>query len=496
MEKLQRLYAQYRPQILFVLFSFLFLMLVRFTVKRQIPELMGLPVLLIGLVMAIENFKNIWYLAVAFVPLSFGLEGYLPGVNITFPSDVLCMLLLMLTLFKMISEHRGFLRFYNHPIFWVIVLWFLWMFFPVVASTMPGVSAKFMISYLWTVMAFYFLSTLIFRNPGTIIHFFMLMGISFAIAFGIVFMLYVGTGRNPFALRFNPMPFFNDHTVFGAFTAMYVPIFWLLTFHGKFSRGFRLFAGILLIGILSGLFFSYSRGAWMSTLAGLGLMWLLMARHWIKRLFIPILIVLAGIGTSVYLFSGESGGKQEAVSRKDITQHVLSVSNWKTDDSNAERINRWKTAIAMYGQSPVFGYGPGTYAMHYGDFQKATDRTGISTNHGDNGTAHNEFLLALAETGMPGMILTLLLFILPIFYGIRGYLRARVHNIRILYLGAAFGLFVYFIHAWVNNFLDQDKIGASFFGMLAVITALDVFHLRKERFARLGKQATETRLNY
>ena len=48
-------------------------------------------------------------------------------------------------------------------------------------------------------------------------------------------------------------------------------------------------------------------------------------------------------------------------SSDNLLKHITSISNISTDASNMERINRWKCALKMFVEKPVFGWGPGTY---------------------------------------------------------------------------------------------------------------------------------------
>ena len=58
----------------------------------------------------------------------------------------------------------------------------------------------------------------------------------------------------------------------------------------------------------------------------------------------------------------------------------------------------------MFEEKPAFGWGPGTYQFQYAPFQFSREKTIISTNAGDLGNAHSEYLGALAETGLVGML--------------------------------------------------------------------------------------------
>ena len=135
----------------------------------------------------------------------------------------------------------------------------------------------------------------------------------------------------------------------------------------------------------------------------------------------------------------------------------------------------------MFKAHPVAGYGPGTYAFVYGDYQKAFVRTPVSTNRGDNGTAHNEFLLAMSEGGLPAGLIMVLIFAVPIYSGMRGYKLAQGRHLRLLYLAVTFGIITYAIHSFVNNFLDQDKVGGTYLVLLAMLVAMDIYLLPKEK---------------
>ena len=110
--------------------------------------------------------------------------------------------------------------------------------------------------------------------------------------------------------------------------------------------------------------------------------------------------------------------KNESESSGKFSEHIESMANITSDASNTERINRWKCAYRMFKEKPIFGWGPGTYVFQYAPFQFSYDRTIISTNFGDLGNAHSEYLGPLSESGLLGMIS----FMLVVFMAFRtGY---------------------------------------------------------------------------
>ena len=102
-------------------------------------------------------------------------------------------------------------------------------------------------------------------------------------------------------------------------------------------------------------------------------------------------------------------------------EKIQSAANVTTDASNLERINRWDCAVQMFKKKPITGFGPGTYAFEYAPFQDPENQTIISTNFGDMGNAHSEYLGALSETGLIGLLLFLSIVASIFVYAIRLY---------------------------------------------------------------------------
>jgi O-antigen ligase len=165
-------------------------------------------------------------------------------------------------------------------------------------------------------------------------------------------------------------------------------------------------------------------------------------------------------------------------SSAEITEHVQSITNISTDASNLERLNRWSSAWRMFKARPFVGWGPGTYMFQYAPFQHSTEKTRISTNAGDKGNAHSEYIGPLSESGVFGMLSFLILIICVVYYSITMYPRINNKEHRLYFVSLFLGLVTYLIHGILNNFLDTDKASAPFWGFIAAIVALDVYHLK------------------
>ena len=167
-------------------------------------------------------------------------------------------------------------------------------------------------------------------------------------------------------------------------------------------------------------------------------------------------------------------------SSAEFTEHLQSMTNISTDASNLERLNRWGSAWRMFNERPAVGWGPGTYAFQYAPFQLANEKTIISTNAGDAGNAHSEYIGPLSEQGLFGMISFALIVICIIYYSVRLYVRIDNREHRMYMVCMFLGLISYMLHGMLNNFLDTDKISAPFWGFTAAIVAIDVYHTKRK----------------
>jgi len=171
--------------------------------------------------------------------------------------------------------------------------------------------------------------------------------------------------------------------------------------------------------------------------------------------------------------------KNRQRSSTDLNAHLQSISNITTDASNLERINRWNSAMRMFEEKPFFGWGPGTYQFKYAPFQHSNEMTVISTNAGDRGNSHSEYIGPLAESGVLGAVTFIIIVIVVTYRGTKLYLRSTDKEIKLLTLGILIGLITYFVHGAMNNFLDTDKASVPFWGFIGILTALDVYHSKK-----------------
>jgi len=103
-------------------------------------------------------------------------------------------------------------------------------------------------------------------------------------------------------------------------------------------------------------------------------------------------------------------------------------------------------------------------------------KTVISTNFGEKGNAHSEYLGPLSEQGFMGAIFVFVLVLVVMFLGYRLVYAIKDKSLKILTIVILMGISTYFVHGFLNNFLDTDKASVPFWGFLAMLVCIDVYH--------------------
>lgn len=446
---------------------------------REIYWFNALPAVLL-VVWAMFTSVDRLLLFIAFAtPLSINLEELeLGGLGISLPTEPLMVGVMLLFLLKMAIERNVVSpRVWSHPITWVVMLQLLWMLVCIVPSSMPLVSFKYFTARLWFVVTMYLLMTRLFEE-GRNMHRFIwayLAGLSIVIIYTLIHHAQYGFEHDP--AHWVMSPFFKDHTSYGAIIAFFLPFSIAALYMPQYSRTRKGVAFVLLALLTTGLIFSYTRAAWLSLVGALGV-------YLVMRLRVPVwaLALLLVVGGTVYWVNQEqitiALERNREESSDDLGEHVQSISNISSDASNLERINRWNSALRMWQERPVFGWGPGTYMFQYAPFQASEDRTIISTNFGVQGNAHSEYLGPLSEQGVLGLLLMLVLVGITIATALRLYARMPVGGDRSLLMAAFLGLVTYYLHGGLNNFLDTDKAAVPFWAFTALVVMFDLKYPR------------------
>lgn len=433
----------------------------------------------------IDSIRLLMLLAVT-IPFSIQSDIGATGINIFFPSEVLTGVFAGTAVIKILQGKIANTLFLFHPVTVLIVVYFLFTLVTGLFSTMPAVSIKALLVKGTYLLVFYFLVfDAMQNNRGKS---FLICVTSYAIAL-IPVIIYALTqfseyGNKKDAADFSVLPFYKDHTIYSACVAFLIPVFAFKAFPpGKRNNSteFILSAGILIL-LFAGLFFSFSRAAWISIIAAFIFLIILILK------IRPVVLLVISVLISVFLYRHSDNflaalkkNKNDSnIRNADLETQTKSIANISTDQSNAERLNRWKCALRMFSEKPFTGFGSGAYMFKYFDYQRKDDMTNISVTspyhavQGHGGSVHSEYLLVLSENGIFTFIIFFTLVVKIILTGMKN---AFYHPDKIKRREAAaltLSLITYLVHGLFNNYLDTDKAAFLFWSSVCMTVMIDL----------------------
>jgi O-antigen ligase len=468
-ELLQRLRPVDGPQRLFV--GFVLLLLAGGTAAglTQTPALLLPALAVLGLMVVFIEWRWLYYLLFFILPFSqeIGLPG---GLSMDLPSEPLMLVLTACVLGALLlGSGRIPRRELQHPIIIVLLLMLLWAATDSFFSVDQLKSIKYLLAKVWYITPFLLGTLLIARRPAQVWQFAAVYAAGACLS-----VLYVASRHATKGFSFEEInwalhPFFRNHVIYAATLALLVP-FCLYGFRATASKTKRtVWLGLLGV-LLFGLFTSYTRASILSLpIAALfyGIM------RW--RLTKAVLLAAAlGAGGAVLYFMSANNFmlyapdfEKTVFNGKDFSKHLEATYNLQ-DVSGMERVYRWVAASRMISEKPLVGSGPATFYPEYKRYTVKSFRTYVSDNP-EKSTTHNYFLLQLAEQGLPGFLLFVLLLCTVLLTAERLYHRARTAEVRRVILAAMLSMVVIIFHLLLNELIEVDKIGSVFFVCLALL---------------------------
>lgn len=436
-----------------------------------------LPFALLILALAIFDIEKIMYLMVFSTPLAISLKelGYADGLNLSLPSEPLMIGITIIYLLNEIQSGITDKRIAKHPITIILFIQLAWILITTLTSQMPIISIKFILARIWFITSCYFICTELFKKKKTIIYHLLFYSVALAIVAIITTIKHSAYAFDEKIADWIVSPFYNDHTAYGAALAMYIPVMCGILFMNHISKIIKLICLILLIIFIVSIIISFARAGWLSLVVSIGVLITLLFKIKFRTILMTIIvgvILFLSFQTEILIVLGRNNTDSDG----DFAANVESMSNISTDASNLERLNRWSCALQMFEEKPFLGFGPGTYQFLYAPYQKSSQKTIISTNFGDKGNAHSEYLGPLCEQGFIGASIVIVLVISVMFLGYRLAYTVKDKALKILTISILMGMSTYFVHGFLNNFLDTDKASVPFWGFLAILVCIDVYY--------------------
>ena len=202
------------------------------------------------------------------------------------------------------------------------------------------------------------------------------------------------------------------------------------------------------------LFHTYTRGAIISFILAVFLMFLLKGG---KIYYAICAILIIGIAV-IALVLPEDAGPYKGI------RYYIGMSELVSGISSQHRIRMWTTGWKMFMDRPLLGQGLNTFMANYERF-RIPEEYGIWY-------AHNCFLQIGAETGIFGLLAFMWMILRMTVTSIKSWKFIEDRFLRYVYLGLFCGIVAFLIHSAVETNLYVLQLAVLFYLSLGLLTAV------------------------
>lgn len=447
-------------------------------VVLEIPFLAGIPFIVILLWISIVNFKLLFFILTAFIPLS--TEIYLPGgLGTDLPTEPIMVLLMIVFLFHLLLSKSFSIDklFINHHLIWLLLFHFIWIAVTCIYSYDFVISLKFLLAKAWYIIVFVFVAAFVLENKEDIKIFFWCLFIpSFLIVLQSIIRHY-GYHFSFSDVNKCVTPFFRNHVNYAAYLALFIPFIWMArSWYNKGTYG-RILLNIALLVFGIAVYLSYTRSAWICIVAMIGMYFIIEYRliKWALFTFAIGLTLFLSYLLSENRYLTFAPDYTKTIYHEKLDEHL--ESTYKLEDlSTAERFYRWVAAKQMSTENPLTGFGPGNFYHHYKKFAVSRFTTYVSDNPEKSGV-HNYFLMLAVEQGYIGVIIFIILSIYLFTKSEQVYHQTKDKGSRLIMISVILSLTSIYVMNFFSDLIETDKVGAFFFIYLTLIIKQDISNL-------------------
>lgn len=461
-------------RILFYVFSVTLLATLPLAIYTENYVLALTAPLLLFLFVTLNDIKLVYLLLWFVLPLSTEVE--LPyGFATDFPSELLIGGLMLLFIPLVLSRPDCLRRdFVKHPLIFLLFVHYLWIWITTAFSDNIMVSVKFSLAKTWYLVTFVLVTGIFIRDHHDFRKAFgvYLVPLLFTVIYTLVRHAQTGFA---FATVNDPMlPFYRNHVAYACVLAQSFPlVIWFLHAKGFFKNHAGIAWGIILL-LLAGVGFAYTRSAWIALiLAGLSIPLL-------RLRLLPVAVAgCLAAAAAFFLFMAINNRYldhqpdfEKTVYHPELVDHLEATLQGR-DVSSAERIYRWVAAFHMWSEQPLTGFGPGNFNNFYKQFTVTGFRTWVSDNP-ERSSVHNYFLQILTEQGIIGLLIFIAITIMLFVTAQRVYNQSQTPAQRQFAVAITLALVVIYVNNTLSDLIETDKVGSFFFIITAVLINLDV----------------------
>lgn len=248
---------------------------------------------------------------------------------------------------------------------------------------------------------------------------------------------------------------------------------------------------------VANLILTYTRAAWVTMACAFLLMVILIPKEFFKNVIKPhILVAFATLFVIVFnmpdfqqrtnsalyaleklvfpnqkahVSHGEHGDDEDGT--EDIGEEDMEEEEKKEDATTnravVSRTTLWKTGWVMLKDNPLTGVGMGNYLDNYKEY--VTKYPELDIGH-DAYSVHNSYLKVGAETGFPGLISFLLIYVIYFLYIIKAYLKQNLLG-KVLAIGLFVGSVTFMVQNLSNNLMFIPQLNTIFWLVSGLVLA-------------------------
>ena len=456
--------------LLFYAYAFLSLLAVLCGFYFSQKALIILPFIGFVALWGIVNFKSLYFLMLALIPLSIEFDVS-DSLATDLPTEPFMVGFLLIGIFYLLYHAKKIdFTFFKNPIMLLLLFHLLWIVVVSIFSTVPIFSIKFILAKMWYVTSFLVLTSIVIKDLKDVKTAFwcIFIPLSFTVLVALFRHALVGFHFD----LINPVlrPFYRNHVSYAAILAVFIPfVFYARTWYKKYSFKYNLLVISTLIYVIA-IYFSYTRACYLALAAIVGAYFIFrfkLAKYAVIGSFI-IAFFVAKIVTE------QNHYLTYTPSTKTVSQHEfgdLVDATFKAEDvSSMERIYRWIAAIHMVNERPIVGFGPNSFVENYKNYTVFIFETWISENEERSGV-HNYFLMTAVEQGLIGLIIFLALIVAIFIWGEKVY-HNQTGNKKLLVQAVLLSQIAILVNLMFSDMIEVDKTGSFFFVNIALLVLL------------------------
>ena len=451
------------------LLSLLVLLITGWAAWHQQPLWFFIPALLLSVYLLLQYPAALFYVLIGSIPWS--VEYHFSNALGTDLPDEPLMLLAAFACLTLIAIRRKEISLHSATaLAWLLGIQLAWTIVTVILSTDVLLSVKYLLAKSWYLLAFLGLPLLLFKTHRWIKTAAIVLAGSMCLS--VLFVLYKHAA---FGFSFEKVntalePFYRNHVNYSALLVCIVPL--LIGFiRGK--RRYRYWLITALLVVLTALYLSYSRGAWLALVIGM-VSYFLLEKKWMVHAF--VLFIVLTIGSIIWLQHNDrylqyAPHYSTTIFHTNFEEHLVATYKMK-DLSTAERYFRWIAGVRMTKDSWLNGFGPNTFYDNYKAYTIPAFKTYVSKNE-EHSTVHNYFLLLVIEQGVIGLLLFLVTIGLAFRQAEKIYHQATdpFHKRTAAALVAILSMIC--TVNFLSDLLESDKVGPLFYLCLAVLIFME-----------------------